>query len=119
MKHRTETLLLGSSAYIFSILLPTIFSQLVYAGNIPSGFITYINSSQSENFIFVRGDDYLVPCISRNPNECPSSGIDYGGKITIIKPGVVRAGGFYFCAEHIIPKGVSGKCTATGFVRNK
>ena len=113
--------LLVSTSCILSVFLSTLSAENAIAGNAPSGYTRYVLSINSENFIFVRGDDYLVPCISRNPNECPASGFDYGGKIFKVKTGVVKTtkGSFFFCDENLIPHGAQGKCTAAGFERRK
>lgn len=118
---RAKYLSISRVVSIIAIALPAISPQQASAEKIPLGYTTFVSSTQSENIIFVRGDDYLVPCFSRNPKECPASGLDYGGKIVKIKPGVVKVkeGNFYFCAGDTIPKGAQGRCAAGGFVRNK
>ena len=115
-----QPLLVGASC-ILSVFLTSLFAENAIAGNAPSGYTRFVLSTNSENFIYVRGDDYLVPCISRNPNECPASGLNYGGKILKVKAGVVKTtkGNFFFCHENLIPHGAQGKCTAAGFESKK
>ena len=94
-------------------------NSIARAGEQPAGYTMYFQSTQSENLIYVRGDDYLVPCMSRNPSDCPASGYDYGGKVRPIGHGVVKLANFneYFCATWLAPQNVNGKCTSKGFAR--